>query len=460
MTEMTIVQASDLLRSKQLSPVELTTSCLDRIERLNPSINAFITVMNESALAQAREAEDEIQAGRWRGPLHGIPIGLKDLIDTAGVKTTCGSALFADRVPGEDAEIVRRLKSAGALLIGKQNLQEFAYGGSSTSSHFGAVHNPWDLDRIAGGSSGGSAAAVATGMCFGAIGTDTGGSVRQPAAFCGIVGLKPTYGRVSTRGVFPLSPSLDHVGPLCRSVTDTALMLQAIAGYDRLDTTSVNCPIDSYANALSVKTKPRIGVVRRPFFDDLDPEIEKAADEALKQLGDLSSDVLEINLPSTPTAVQAPEVYAVHSKYFLESPDLYGPWMRERLRQAAAVDTSAYVVARQELGRLRDSVGEVFSEVDFLVTPTTPVPPITIKEAMNMSPEPAGELWLRNTRPFNAYGLPTLSIPCGLTQAGLPIGLQLSGPHFKEADLLSFAHVFEEATTWHRNAPGIQLQTS
>jgi aspartyl-tRNA(Asn)/glutamyl-tRNA(Gln) amidotransferase subunit A len=452
MTELTIAQASDLLRRKQISPVDLTTSCLARIERLNPSINAFITVLHDSALAQARKAEDEIQAGNWRGPLHGIPIGLKDLIDTAGVMTTCASALFADRVPTEDAEVVRRLKSAGAVLIGKQNMQEFAYGGTSTSSHFGPVHNPWDFDRIAGGSSGGSAAAVATGMCFGAIGTDTGGSVREPAAFCGVVGLKPTYGRVSTRGVFPLSPSLDHVGPLCRNVTDTALMLQVIAGYDSSDARSVNFPIDSYADALNVKTKPRIGVVHQPYFDELQPEIEQAMDEALKQLRGLSSDMFEIDLPATPTAVQAFEVHAVHSKYFKEFPDLYGPWMRERLKQAAAVDPVDYMVALDDLDRVRRSVGEVFSQVDFLVTPTTPVPPITIEEAMNMSPEPAGELWLRNTRPFNAYGLPTLSVPCGLTQAGLPIGLQISGAHFKEADLLSFAYAFEQVTTWHRES--------
>ena len=230
MNDLSIAEVSDLLRRKQISPVEITTSCLRRIEELNPTINAFITVMHDSALAQAREAEDEIRAGNWRGPLHGVPIGLKDLIDTAGVKTTCASALFADRVPTEDAEVVRRLKSAGAVLIGKQNLQEFAWGGTSASSYFGAVRNPWDNERIAGGSSGGSAAAVASGMCFGALGTDTGGSVREPAAFCGIVGLKPTYGRVSTRGVFPLSPSLDHVGPLCRNVIDTALLLQVTAG--------------------------------------------------------------------------------------------------------------------------------------------------------------------------------------------------------------------------------------
>lgn len=444
MIELSISEASELLRRKKISPVELTTACLARIEQLNPTLNAFITVMHESALAEARYAEEEINAGNWRGPLHGIPIGLKDLIDTAGVKTTCGSALFADRVPVEDAEVVRRLKHAGAVLIGKQNMQEFAYGGTSTSSYFGPVHNPWDVDRIAGGSSGGSAAAVATGMCFGAIGTDTGGSVRQPAAFCGIVGLKPTYGRVSLRGVFPLSPSLDHVGPLCRNVVDAALMLQAIAGYDKLDTTSVDWPVDAYADALNVTTKPRIGVVRHPFFEDIDPEIDSTMNEVLSFTGHLSSEIVEVELPAIPAAVQGPEVLAVHAKSFSASPELYRPWIRERLRQAAAIDTVAYIEARQELDRVRRFVGDVFSEVELLVTPTSPVPPVLIKEALEMSPPPAGELWLRNTRPFNAYGLPTISIPCGFTSAGLPIGLQISAPPFNEAALLSFAQQFEQ----------------
>jgi len=444
MTGISIAEASDLLRRRKISPVEITRSCLNRIEELNPTINAFITVMHDSALAQAREAEIEIGAGNWRGPLHGVPIGLKDLIDTAGVKTTCASALFAERVPTEDAEVVRRLKDAGAVLIGKQNMQEFAWGGTSASSYFGAVHNPWDNKRIAGGSSGGSAAAVATGMCFGALGTDTGGSIREPAAFCGIVGLKPTYGRVSTRGVFPLSPSLDHVGPLSRNVIDTALLLQAIAGYDKLDTTTVDCPVESYTDTLKASIKPRIGIVRRPFFDDLDPEIESAINNALKQISHLSADILEIDLPSTPSAVQAPEVMAVHSKYFTVSPESYGPWMRERMRQAAAIDVVTYIQAREELERVRRLVPDVFAKVDFLITPTTPVPPITLKEAMEMSPDPAGELWLRNTRPFNAYGLPTISIPCGFTRTGLPIGLQISGPHFGEASLLSFTYAFEQ----------------
>ncbi len=458
MSETSIAKASGLLRRKEISPVELTTACLDRIEQLDPSINAFITVMHDRALDQARKAEDEIRAGDWRGPLHGIPIGLKDLIDTAGVKTTCASALFAERVPTEDAEIVRRLKLAGAILIGKQNMQEFAYGGTSTSSHYGPVRNPWDIDRIAGGSSGGGAAAVAAGMCFAAIGTDTGGSIREPAAFCGIVGLKPTYGRVSVRGVFPLSPSLDHVGPLCRDVTDTALMLQAIAGYDAQDATSVDWPIESYVDALNVKTKPRIGIVRQPFFDGLDPEIEAAMNEALIHLRQLSSALIEIELPSTPTAVQGPEVYAVHAQHFATSPELYGRWIRERLKQAATVETVAYVEARQQLDQVRRSVQDVFSSVDLLVTPTTPVPPITITEAVNMSPDPAGELWLRNTRPFNAYGVPTISIPCGFTRAGLPIGLQLAGPHFSEARLLSFAHTFETFTSGRKEAQKKQSQ--
>jgi aspartyl-tRNA(Asn)/glutamyl-tRNA(Gln) amidotransferase subunit A len=357
--------------------------------------------------------------------------------------------------------VVQRLKRAGAVLIGKQNLQEFAYGGTSASSHFGAVHNPWKPEHIAGGSSGGSAAAVAAGMCFGAIGSDTGGSIREPAAFCGIVGFKPTYGRVSTRGVFPLSWSLDHVGPICRSVRDAALMLEAIAGYDALDATCVDWPTEQYAEVLSSKTDVRIGVARQPFFADLDRDIELAMNEAIeviRRMSDVPSQVIEVDLPSVPTAVQAPEVYAIHRDYYANSPELYRPWMRERLAQAATVDTVAYVTDRFALERVRRTAGDVFAEVDLLITPTTPVPPITIEEASNMSPSPAGEVWLRNTRPFNAYGLPTISIPTGFTSAGLPIGLQIAGPRFGEGRVLAFAHAFEQATDWHKRAPMLALQ--
>ena len=260
-TDWTLAQASEQIRARKISPVELTRACLDRIERLNPRVNAYITVMAEQALAQARELEAELHAAKWRGPLHGIPIGLKDLIDTAGVKTTCASALFADRVPAADADVVVRLKRAGAVIVGKQNMHEFAYGATSVPSHYGAVRNPWNLGRIAGGSSGGPAAAVAAGLCFGAIGSDTGGSIRQPAAYCGITGLKPTYGRVSTRGVVPLSWSLDHIGPMCRTALDAALLLEAIAGYDPREPTSVDWPVERYSLAMRAKTAAlRLGV--------------------------------------------------------------------------------------------------------------------------------------------------------------------------------------------------------
>lgn len=457
MINISISEAAELLRRRKISPVDLATACLDRVERLNSVLNAFITVTHEAAMAQARLAEDEIQRGQWRGPLHGIPIGLKDLIDTAGARTTCGSALFADRVPTEDAYVVQRLKRAGAVLIGKQNLQEFAYGGTCVSSYYGAVHNPWNPKHIAGGSSGGSAAAVAAGMCFGAIGSDTGGSIREPAAFCGIVGLKPTYGRVSTRGVFPLSWSLDHVGPISRCVRDAAIMLEAIAGYDVLDATSVDWPTEKYAqyaDALSSKTDFRIGLVRQPFFADLDRDIELAINEAIEVIRKMSLEIIEVDLPSVPTAVQAPEVYAIHKDYYANSPELYRPWMRERLAQAATADTVAYVTDRFALERVRRTVNDVFAKVDLLITPTTPVPPITIAEASQMPiPPPPGEVWLRNTRPFNAYGLPTISIPCGFTSAGLPIGLQIAGPRFGEGRVLAFAHAFEQSTDWHKRTP-------
>src|ERR1700716_1092480 len=263
LTRTSIREVADLVRKKKVSPVELTTACLARIDRINPALNAFITITAESALEQAREAEVEVQRGKWRGPLHGVPIALKDLFDTAGVRTTAASGVFKDRIPTEDAEVVRRLKTAGAVLLGKTNMQEFAFGGSSIVSYFGAVHNPWELSHIAGGSSGGSAAAVAAELCYGALGSDTAGSIRLPAAHCGIVGLKPTYGLVSTRGVIPLSWSLDHVGPLARNAADAALMLQAIAAYDSQDIGSQRFPPVYYPSAIEEATSAlRLGVAR------------------------------------------------------------------------------------------------------------------------------------------------------------------------------------------------------
>jgi aspartyl-tRNA(Asn)/glutamyl-tRNA(Gln) amidotransferase subunit A len=455
----TLQQASEQIRAKKISPVELTRSCLDRIELLNPRLNAFITVMAEPALAQARVLEAELHSGKWRGPLHGIPIGLKDLFDTAGVKTTCASAVFADRIPTEDAEVVVRLKRAGAVLIGKQNMHEFAYGATSVPSHFGPVHNPWNPGRIAGGSSGGSAAAVAAGLCFGALGSDTGGSIRQPAAYCGITGIKPTYGRVSTRGVVPLSWSLDHAGPLCRTAGDAALLLEAIAGYDPLEPNSVDYPVERYSMAMRARTNAlRIGVVRHPFFEQLDPEIETAVNSALEVIGKLTAGIGDAQLPAYERLpVASVEAYAFHLPYFSKTPELYQTMTRQRIASGATVTATAYVEGRRELDRLRRAVGDVFSSVDLLVTPTSPVRQMTIEEGAIPDVPPAGgvALSLRNTQPFDIFGLPAISVPCGFTRDGMPIGLQITGPRFGESRVLALANAYQQVTDWHTRQPPV-----
>src|ERR1039458_7576175 len=329
-----IAELAPLLRRREISPVEITRDCLARIERLNPSLNAFITVITESALAEARQAEVEIGRGEWRGALHGVPVALKDLIDTAGVRTTAASALYKDRGPGEDADVVRRLRQAGAVIVGKNNLHEFAYGGSSLVSYFGDVHNPWDVGRIAGGSSGGSAAAVVAGLAYAALGTDTAGSIREPAALCGCVGLKPTYGRVSVRGVIPLSPSLDHVGPLAATVEDAAIVLQAIAGYDSTDITTADVPVADYVSALRQGAKSlRVGVPRGYFFEDLDPEVASAMEHALRGISTLVAEIKEVQLEvPTDRTLQTAESYAYHAENVGKSLDLYQPETVRRIR--------------------------------------------------------------------------------------------------------------------------------
>jgi aspartyl-tRNA(Asn)/glutamyl-tRNA(Gln) amidotransferase subunit A len=460
LTGLSLADAGELLEAGKVSPVELTNACLARIGRLNAILNAFITVTGEQALADARTAETEIAKGRRRGRLHGIPIGLKDLFDTAGVRTTAGSAVFADRVPSEDAEVVRRLKTSGAVILGKLNMHEFAYGDTSAQSHFGPVRNPWNREHVPGGSSGGSAAAVAAGLCYGALGSDTGGSIRQPAAYCGIVGLKPTYGLVSTRGVVPLSWSLDHVGPLCRTVADAALLLQPIAGYDALDTNSVDAIVPDYAKAPRQKVSTlRIGLPRAVFFDMLDPEIEQAVNEALQVIRRLTASTRDVELPAYKTLpVVGAEAYAFHAPYFTRTPQLYQSTTRQRLELGSAVTASAYVEGRRELDRLRRAVTAVFSAVDLLVTPTTPILPTTVQEALNHPsiPPPGGvALSLRNTQPFDIYGLPSISVPCGFSRSGLPIGLEISGPRLGELVVVALAHAFEQATEWHRRTPPV-----
>jgi len=450
----TISELAQRLRRREISPVEITVACLERIEKLNPVLNAFITVMAESALAEARAAEAEILRGEWRGPLHGIPLALKDLIDTAGVRTTAASAVHKDRIPSQDAEVVRRLRLAGAVIVGKNNLHEFAYGGSSLVSYYGDVHNPWDAGHIAGGSSGGSAAAAVAGMACAAIGTDTAGSIREPAALCGCVGIKPTFGRVSSRGVIPLSWSLDHVGPLAATVADAAIVLQAIAGYDAADLTSADVPVTDYVAALGEDARSlRVGVPRAYFFDDLDAEVASALDHALRGIQTLVSRVQEVHLDvPTDRTVQAAESYAYHAESVSMKPEFYQAETLRRIRTGEKISAVEYIERRRELEAARRNIARVFADVDVLVTTTMPIPAPAIAD-LKANPEalrPAELKLLRNTRPFNVWGLPAISVPCGFTESGLPIGLQIAGPHWREDLVLRLAHAYEQATAWHK----------
>ena len=432
----TIEQTSDLLRTRQVSSVELVRECLRKIEQLNPRLNAFITITADSALREAQEADAEIAAGRWRGPLHGIPIGYKDLIDTAGVRTSAASAVFAGHVPSKDAEVVTRLKTAGAVSLGKHNLHEFAYGGSSVISHFGPVRNPEDPAFIAGGSSGGSATAVAAGMCYAAVGTDTAGSLREPAALCGIVGLKPSYGLVSTAGIFPLSPSLDHAGPLTRSVSDAAILLDALTGAP-----------GRYASALREQARNFVlGIPRDYFYEGLDPEIASAVEDAIACLdacGFVVSDVsVRVNDDRT---LQAAEAYQVHRQIIAERPQLYDPETLRRILSAKDTAPEQHHAAASELAHVRERTASLFHGIDALVTPTTPIPAPKLSDlTTNMDQlRPSELLLLRNTRPANVWGVPAISIPCGRTRGGLPIGLQIIGPPHGETKMLQIAHAAE-----------------
>jgi aspartyl-tRNA(Asn)/glutamyl-tRNA(Gln) amidotransferase subunit A len=451
LTGLSLLDASGLIRARKVSPVELTKACLARIERLNPVLNAFITVTADTALKQARDAESDIQQGNWRGPLHGMPVALKDIIDAAGVRTTAASALFKDRVAEQDSEVVRRLNAAGAVLLGKLNLHEFAYGGTSITSHFGAVHNPWKTDHIAGGSSGGSGAAVAAGLCFGALGTDTGGSIRLPATHCGIVGLKPTYGRVSTRGVVPLSWSLDHVGPMTRTVADAAAMLQVLAGYDSQEPSSVNRPVPEYGGALEQKADAfRLGLPRE-YFEALHPEVESAVNAALAELRKLTAGIQDVPFPvksDDRTTIRAAEAYAYHAAFVAATPALYQPEVLARIRVGADVSARAYIEARRRMEQARRTAHEVFTRVDCLVMPTVAMPPTTIAET------PADDVpRIRNVAPINFYGYPAISLPCGFTRNGLPIGLQIVAPSWGEQSLLTLAKAYERVTEWHTRRP-------
>jgi aspartyl-tRNA(Asn)/glutamyl-tRNA(Gln) amidotransferase subunit A len=458
MPRSSIVEIAQSLRHKEISPVDLTKECLAKIEQQNSALNAYITVTADEALAEARLAEAEIARGNWRGPLHGIPLGLKDLIDVAGVSTTAASAQFQNRVAREDSEVVRRLKRAGAILLGKQNLHECAYGGSSLISRYGEVRNPWNPAHIAGGSSGGSAAAVAAGLCWGAIGTDTAGSVREPAALCGVVGLKPTYGRVSVRGIVPLSLSLDHAGPIALCVRDAAAILQAIAGYDENDPNSPGVAVADYSGCLHDDQRPLRVAVPHAFFENIDAEVAAAVEEALRVLGGLGTKIEPVDLSTAvDRTLQSAEAYSWHAEFVSRSPELYDPETLRRIKSGATVTAAQAIQGRQDLQRARREIAKIFQRVDAVVTPTTPEPAPSIAELSgNLDQLRPRELTLlRNTRPFNVWGLPAISLPCGFTRSGLPIGLQIAAGQWEEARVLQVAHAYEQATEWHkRQMPG------
>ena len=458
---LTLAEASARLRAGTVSSTDLVNACLARIDVYNPKVNAFITVTRDQALAQAKALDAEQRAGKLRGPLHGIPIALKDNIDTAGVRTTAASAVFDDRVPAEDAEVARRLVAAGAIVIGKTNLHEFAFGGTSATSYYGPVRNPWALERNPGGSSGGSAAAVATDLCYGALGTDTGGSIRTPASYCSIVGLKPTYGLVSIRGIIPLTLSLDHCGPMTRTVLDAAMLLNALAGYDRLDIASVEHAAEDYVAALKQPVNGlRIGIPRAPFFDLLDADVARVVDDALKVVAKLTKSMSDTMLPSTRDIILPGETYAYHEEMIGRSSGRYMIPTRRALQNGASAKAADYIQGRWRLEMMRRTIDDAFKNVDLVVLPTRRRTPRTVdasikREETDVPRNPE----LENTGQFNVYGIPAISIPCGVTPKGLPVGLMIAGPRFAEGRVLALAHAFEQATDFHTKKPPIRPDT-
>ena len=485
---LTLKQASDRIRAKQVSPVELTQACLARIKTYSPKTNAWITVMREQALTQAKALEREQAAGTFRSPLHGIPIGLKDTIDTKGTRTTAASAIYEYRFPTEDAEVVRKLKDAGAILIGKCNMHEFDAGATSAVSYWGPVRNPWNLERVTGGPSGGSAAALLMNQCYAALGTDANGGIRAPAAYCGVVGFAPTYGRVSLRGVVPFAWSLDLCGPMTRTVEDAALVLQQIAGYDEKDIDSVAHPVPNYSAAIGAPVAQlRFGLADQ-FFDHLDSEVARAVEDAIAMLNKLTQGSHEVSLPSLLRAGVNAEVAAYHENLHGVNGGGYEP-STARVFPAAADNARAvdYIRGWRELQVVRRAVDEeIFQKqnVDLLVAPTMRRAAPTIEASLvlpggsgertgaaaasgatpstNSAGNPASRLppdLEENTRPFNGYGLPVISIPCGFSKDGMPIGLQICGPRFGETSVLALAYAYQQATDWHKRKPPLQPDT-
>jgi aspartyl-tRNA(Asn)/glutamyl-tRNA(Gln) amidotransferase subunit A len=456
---------AQLIKKRKVSPVEVTKAHLSRIDALEPKLNSFITLLPDRAMAAARQAEKEIRAGRYLGPLHGIPFALKDLYYVKGIRNTSGSKIFDHFLPDFDSTIALRLKEAGAILLGKLNLHPFAYGPTGENEEYGHMHNPWNPELIAGGSSGGSGSAVSSGECTLTMGSDTGGSVRIPGALCGIVGFKPTYGRLSRYGITALSWSQDHPGPMARTVEDCALLLNAVTGYDPNDPISVNLPVPDYTKALSSDVRGlKVGVVKEFFEVPIESQVKQSVWRAIEKLKELGAIVSEVSWPiyhyamSIASVIQMAEATAYHSKLIRENGSRIYPPARLRLEAGIFVSATDYVQAERARTLFHCQSHDLFKKVDLLAGPTLPVPAFPIgTSSVKLEDKNVNvvSLLTQYTRPFNLNGFPAITVPCGFSDDGLPLGLQLAGRPFEEETVLRAAHAYEQATEWHLRRPPI-----
>ncbi|QDY82685.1 amidase [Paenibacillus polymyxa] len=453
LTYATINELAFMIHAGEVSPVEITEQILHRIQRLNPKLNAFVTLTAELAIEQAKQAEHDIMHGRYKGPLHGIPIVHKDLYYTKGIRTTASSKILKDFVTDYDSTVVAKLHEAGTILLGKVQTHEFAAGMTTSSPHFGPCRNPWNLELVPGGSSGGSASALASGMAYLATGTDTGGSIRIPAACCGVVGMKPTYGRISRYGIMPMAWSLDHPGPLARSVLDASLCLDVMSGFDAKDVSTVDLPppgIKLYPEGLK---GVRIGLPTNYYYDGLEPQVEAALQSAIHTFRELGAELIEVefplikHVPEATMAIMMAEMYSIHEKWMEKKSDDYGQDVRMFLESSKDIPASIYLQSQRARQLVTDDFLNAMSGIDVLLTPATP----------NTAPYPddqAGALRLTTfTLPTNLTGMPSLSMPCGFSPSGLPVNMQLIGRHFEEAEVLGIGYAYELATDWHKRHP-------
>ena len=462
--ELSLSDLGKLIAARDLSSSEAVSAALARLERLEAKLNAFITVLSEQALAEAKKADAEIACGHYHGPLHGVPVTIKDMFEMAGVRTTGGSKILAEWVPETDAAIVERLRAAGAIILGKTNLDEFGHGGTSTLSHFGSVHNPWDLDRIAGGSSGGSAAAVASGIGTLSYGTETGSSVRRPASYCGIVGFKPTFGIISRHGSFRGAWSQDHVGLFARSVRDIALGLDAVAGFDARDPGSVLQESPAYTSRLADDMRGlRVGVLWR-FLDGVDPAVRDAFDGALKAFGVLGNDIIDLDVPEisyaamTSMMTSSAESAGINRRWFRERHQDFVPHVSLGLAVGMTITASEYLTVQRARHRIREALRATYEKVDIIASPTTGKVAPLLSEGLKGNGDDTRHVSYNQSNLLrfpSMLGLPGCSLPCGADPEGLPIGLQLVGGWFADQTVLNSAFAYESATDWHMRRPGI-----